>query len=116
MLPAAASTSGEVRVRLELRAPVADHKGTWSVPEVAASHGSSFAVRDTARCAPGCEMSAPATGRIELWSPKKVAADALPAGEALVVIAIDPVSLKLSATTVLGHEIAGFEQGTCEKR
>lgn len=114
MLPAAAGSHGEVSLKLERKADGAPGGSVWSVTDVAADHKTSFAVRDKTRCAQGCELIVPATGRLELWSPKKAGAGSLPEGEALTVMAIDPATLKLNATTVLGKEIAAFEQGTCK--
>ena len=114
MLPAAAGSHGEVTLKLDRKADGAPGGSVWFVTGVSADHTLSFGVRDKARCVQGCEFNVPETGRIELWSPKKVGAGSLPEGEALTVIAIDPTTAKLTATTVLGKEIAAFEQGTCK--
>lgn len=114
MLPSAAGSFGDVTLKLERKADAAPGGGVWSVTEFDASHTNSFGVRDKTRCAQGCELIVPTTGRIELWSPKKTAASSLGEGEALTVVALDPATMKLNATTVLGKEIAAFEQGTCK--
>ena len=116
LIPEAASTTGEMRLKLEAAAAGADAgaKGTWSVTALAAAHTASFAARDLARCKSGCDLIAAAGRPIELWSPRRIGPEKLPAGEPLTVITIDPATLKLTASTTISNAIAALEKGECK--
>lgn len=116
LIPEAASSTGELHLKLEAASAGSDAgaKGTWSVAGLAASHTASFATRDLERCKPGCDLIATEGRKIELWSPKRAAPGALPAGEPLTVITIDPATLKLTASTVISNAIAALEKGDCK--
>ena len=116
LIPEAASTSGEVRLKLEAASAgsEAGAKGTWSVAALAANHTASFAARDLERCKSGCDLIAAAGRRIELWSPRRVSPASMPAGEPLTVIAIDTATLKLTASTTISNAIAALEKGDCK--
>ena len=115
VIPEAASTRGEVRLQLEAAqaGSEAGAKGTWSVAGWAANHTASFAAIDHQRCKTGCDLTAAEGRKIELWSPKRASPAALPPDEPLTVVAIDPITLKLTATTVIAKVIAAFEKGEC---
>ena len=116
LIPEAASSKGEVRLKLDAAAAgsYAGARGTWSVTGLDASQTASFAALDRERCKNGCDLIAAEGRKIELWSPKRTAPGTLLAGEPLTVAVIDPETLKLSASTVIGNAIAALEKGECK--
>ena len=115
LIPEAASSTGEIRLKLELRDNTGpDQDGVWSVAAIAASHTASFAVRGKDTCAAGCFLNLGKGARFELWSPRRVSPASMPAGEPLTVIAIDTATLKLTASTTISNAIAALEKGDCK--
>jgi hypothetical protein len=116
LAPTEATTSGTVRLKLEAAAG-GEAAGRWSVLDFDVGHKGSFAGREQVRCASGCPLK---TGkRLELWAPRIAGAKALTSDGPLVVAAIDPMTLKLNATTIIvepvvGEMVSALEEGQCK--
>jgi hypothetical protein len=112
--PTAASTIGKLRLRLEAKdTNGSDRTGSWSVIDHDTAHTASLAARLKDGCATSCILHLGNAAAPELWAPKRAALGAVGVGEPLTVAVIDPLTLKLRASTFIDKEIAALEQGDC---
>jgi hypothetical protein len=109
--PDAATSKGTFRIRLEAKDSAS---GLWSLIDMAQAHTSSFVARQKDTCAQGCLLAITAEKPFELWAPKRAAPGSLLATEPLTVATLDPVTLKLRASTFLDKDVAALEQGECK--
>ncbi len=117
--PTAASTKGTIRVRLEVKETegqnlvATDRVGIWSVTSLDQAHTASLASRLKEACANGCALHVASGSSIELWAPKRGPISSVGVGEPLTIAVIDPVSLRIRASTFIDNGIAALEQGEC---
>lgn len=108
-------TTGEIRLKLTGAEPPGGPAGTWAVVAVDAGHASSLAAVHKEACAGACPMQVGAEAQPTLWAPRIAMPNAMEADAALTVVAIDPGTLGLKASTFRSNEISALEQGTCRR-
>lgn len=112
---AAKISKGEIRLKLTGAEPQGSQAGTWAVVTVDAGHASSLAAIHRQACAGACPMQISAKAQPMLWAPRIAMPDAMEGDAALTVVAIDPETLGLKASTYRSKDIAALEQGTCRR-
>lgn len=108
-------SKGEIRLKLTGTEPQGTQAGTWAVVNVDAGHASSLAAVHRQACASACPLQIGAKAQPMLWAPKIAMPDAMEGDAALTVVAIDPETLGLKASTYRSKDIAALEQGTCRR-
>lgn len=108
------ASQGQIALKI-LEKTEGDAAGTWSVANVAADHGSSFAVAAKTNCTEGCPVTRGKDGAWQLWSPEPMGLTQIPEGTTLVIVSLDPQSLELKASSFRGKELAALERGPCTK-
>jgi hypothetical protein len=108
-------SKGEIRLKLTGAESQGAQAGTWAVVTVDAGHASSLAAVHKQACASGCPMQIGAKAQPMLWAPRIAMPDAMEGDAALTVIAIDPETLGIKASTYRAKDIAALEQGTCRR-
>ena len=108
-------SKGEIRLKLTGTEPQGTQAGTWAVVTVDAGHASSLAAVHKQACASGCPLQIGARAQPMLWAPKIAMPDAMEGDAALTIVAIDPETLGLKASTYRSKDIAALEQGTCRR-
>jgi hypothetical protein len=121
--PEAKTTTGTVRLRLELKASSTGDgslTGAWAIIETTPAHTASFAAQQAIACKDGCPLTATAPAgpdkpmRIELWAPRRAAIDGISPNVPLTVAALDTGARTLRVSTFLDKQIAALEQGECK--
>lgn len=108
-------SKGEIRLKLTGTEPQGTQAGTWAVVTVDAGHGSSLAAVHKDACASACPLQIGGKAQPMLWAPRIAMPDAMEGDAALTVVAIDPETLSLKASTYRSKDIAALEQGTCRR-
>lgn len=108
-------SKGEIRLKLTGTEPQGTQAGTWSVVKVDTGHASSLAAVHRQACASACPLQIGAKAQPMLWAPRIAMPDAMEGDAALTIVAIDPDTLALKASTYRSKDIAALEQGTCRR-